>query len=282
MFVRGIGPLPPIMETRENEEAEKRMKTVILAGGLGSRISEESHLKPKPMIEIGGRPILWHIMKYYNSFGFNDFIICAGYKQHVIKEYFADYFLHSSDVTFDYTDEEETVEIHDTHAEPWRVTIADTGLDTLTGGRIRRIRKYVGDERFMLTYGDGLSNVDLCKLLQFHEEVGGIVTLTGVDVSQRFGLLEINDDGHVAEFREKSTADDVAVNGGFMVVEPAIFSESLGDNEDFSKVTLSDLALKGELTAYRHTGFWHPMDTQRDREQLEAIWNSGEAPWKSW
>ncbi len=258
------------------------MKTVILAGGLGSRISEESHLKPKPMIEIGGRPILWHIMKYYSSYGFNDFIICAGYKQHVIKEYFADYFLHSSDVTFDYTNEEETVEIHDTHAEPWRVTIADTGLGTLTGGRIRRVRKYIGDERFMLTYGDGLSDVDLHKLLRFHEEAGGVVTLTGVDASQRFGMLEVNDDGRVTEFREKSTADDVAVNGGFMVVEPSIFSERLGDGEDFSKVALGDLALKGELTAYRHSGFWHPMDTQRDREQLEAIWNSGEAPWKVW
>lgn len=258
------------------------MKTVILAGGLGSRISEESHLKPKPMIEIGDQPILWHIMKYYSAYGFNDFVICAGYKQHVIKEYFADYYLHSSDVTFDYTGDGESIEIHDSHAEPWRVTVADTGLNTQTGGRIRRIRKYVGDEPFMLTYGDGLSNVDLNKLLSFHNEQGGVVTLTGVDIAQRFGVLDMDALGHVTAFREKSDADNAAVNGGFMVVEPAIFDERLGDEDDFSNVALENLAHKGKLTSYRHTGFWQPMDTQRDRNRLQEIWRSGKAPWKIW
>lgn len=258
------------------------MKTVILAGGFGSRISEESHLKPKPMIEIGSQPILWHIMKYYSSFGFNDFVICAGYKQHKIKEYFANYFLHSSDITFDYAGDEESIEIHDTHAEPWRVTVADTGLETMTAGRIRRIRKYVGDEPFMLTYGDGVSDVDLDKLLDFHQNNGSVVTLTGVDVAQRFGVLDMSDSGIVTSFREKSGSDDAAINGGFMVVEPAIFNEKLGDDEDFSKVTLESLAGKGQLSAYRHRGFWHPMDTQRDKTELEQIWESGDAPWKTW
>lgn len=258
------------------------MKVVILAGGLGSRISEESHLKPKPMIEIGGHPILWHIMKYYGAFGFNDFIICAGYKQHVIKEYFADYYLHSSDITFDYKDGNESIEIHNTSAEPWRVTVADTGYKTQTGGRIRRIKKYVGDEPFMLTYGDGVSNVDLNALLDFHKKAGGIVTLTGVDIAQRFGVLDMDDSGKVIAFREKSDVDDAAINGGFMVVEPEIFNENLSDDADFSKVALEDLANKGKLTAYRHTGFWQPMDTQRDRNQLQEIWASGNAPWKIW
>lgn len=258
------------------------MKVVILAGGFGSRISEESYLKPKPMIEIGGRPILWHIMKYYSAFGFNEFIICAGYKQNVIKDYFADYFLHSSDVTFDYTNDNEKIEIHDTHVEPWRVTIADTGVNTLTAGRIRRIHKYVGDEKFMLTYGDGLSNININELLSFHERAGGIVTLTGVDAIQRFGVLEIEHDGKVVEFREKYDSSSVAVNGGFMVVEPEIFNERLGDEDDFSKITLENLSKKHQLTAYRHRGFWHPMDTQRDQKKLQEIWDSKTAPWKIW
>lgn len=258
------------------------MKVVILAGGLGSRISEESHLRPKPMIEIGGRPILWHIMKYYSQFGFNDFVICAGYKQHIIKEFFADYFLHSSDVTFDYRDGKQEMTVHSTNAEPWRVTVADTGYKTQTGGRIRRIRKYVGDEPFMLTYGDGVSNVDLNALLEYHEQVGGTVTLTGVNIAQRFGVLDINDSGQVTEFREKNDADENAINGGFMVVEPGVFDEPLGDDEDFSKVALESLARKGELTCYRHTGFWQPMDTQRDKQLLEKIWAGGDAPWKIW
>ncbi len=258
------------------------MKVVILAGGLGSRISEESHLRPKPMIEIGGRPILWHIMKYYSEFGFNDFVICAGYKQHIIKEYFADYFLHSSDVTFDYRDGKQEMTVHSTNAEPWRVTVADTGLKTQTGGRIRRIHKYVGDEPFMLTYGDGVSNVDLNALLKYHAQVGGTVTLTGVNIAQRFGVLDINDAGQVTEFREKNDADENAINGGFMVVEPDVFEEPLGDDEDFSKIALESLASKGKLTCYRHTGFWQPMDTQRDKQLLEKIWASGDAPWKIW
>ncbi len=258
------------------------MKVVILAGGLGSRISEESHLRPKPMIEIGGHPILWHIMKYYHSFGFDEFIICAGYKQHVIKEYFADYYLHSSDVTFDYRNGEETVHVHGTEAEPWSVTVADTGLETQTAGRLRRIRKYVGDESFMLTYGDGVSDVNLNELLKFHEKTGKTVTLTGVNIAQRFGVLDIDDYGMVSAFREKSDADGSAVNGGFMVVQPEVFEESLLDDEDFSKATLESLASKGELAAYRHTGFWQPMDTQRDKFLLEHIWESGDAPWKVW
>lgn len=258
------------------------MKVVILAGGLGSRISEESHLRPKPMIEIGGRPILWHIMKYYSEFGFNDFVICAGYKQHIIKEYFADYFLHSSDVTFDYRDGKQEMAVHSTNAEPWRVTVADTGLNTQTGGRIRRIHKYVGDEPFMLTYGDGVSNVDLNALLAYHEKAGGTVTLTGVNIAQRFGVLDINDSGQVTAFREKNDADESAINGGFMVVEPGVFNEPLGDDEDFSKIALESLAKKGELTCYRHTGFWQPMDTQRDKQLLEKIWAGGDVPWKIW
>lgn len=258
------------------------LKVVILAGGLGSRISEESHLRPKPMIEIGGQPILWHIMKYYSAYGYHDFVICAGYKQHAIKEYFADYFLYSSDVTFDYAGDEESVEIHSSHAEPWRVTVADTGLNTQTAGRIRRIRKYVGDEPFMLTYGDGVSDVDLNALLRFHEQAGGIVTLTGVNIAQRFGVLEMDGRGNVVEFREKSDDDEAAINGGFMVIEPRLFEEPLGDEEDFSKVTLRALADRGELTAYRHTGYWQPMDTARDRAFLEEAWASGDAPWKVW
>ncbi len=258
------------------------MKVVILAGGLGSRISEESHLRPKPMIEIGDRPILWHIMKYYSAFGHRDFIICAGYKQQIIKEFFADYFLYASDVTFDYTGERENIEIRNTHAEPWRVTVADTGLNTQTAGRIRRIRDYVGDEPFMLTYGDGLSNIDLDKLVDFHEKAGGVVTLTGVDIAQRFGVIEMDKSGRVTEFREKSDNDNAAVNGGYMVVEPAIFDEPLGDDDDFSKVTLESLAARGLLTAYRHTGYWQPMDTSRDKFFLEQAWESAAAPWKIW
>lgn len=258
------------------------MKVVILAGGFGSRISEESQFKPKPMIEIGGYPILWHIMKYYSGFGFNEFVICAGYKQHIVKEYFADYYLHSSDVTFDFTRGSNEMIVHGTSAEPWRITIADTGLNTQTAGRIRRIQEYVNGEPFMLTYGDGLSNVDLDKLLAFHNRNGGTVTLTAVNIEQRFGILDINANGIVSAFREKDDSDSNAANGGFMVVEPALFEQPLLDDQDFSKVTLEALAKAGKLTAYRHTGFWQPMDTQRDRIRLEEIWESGKAPWKNW
>lgn len=258
------------------------MKVVILAGGFGSRISEESQFKPKPMVEIGSQPILWHIMKYYSSYGHNDFVICAGYKQQVIKEYFANYYLHASDITFDYSNGHNEMLVHGTSAEPWKVTIADTGLNTQTAGRIRRIQPYVGEEPFMLTYGDGVSNVDLDKLLEFHKQAGGTVTLTAVNIEQRFGVLDINEKGQVSEFREKSDSDGNAANGGFMVVEPTLFKQPLLDESDFSKVTLEDLAHDGQLTAYRHTGFWQPMDTQRDRIRLEEIWESGNAPWKRW
>lgn len=258
------------------------MKVVILAGGLGSRISEESQFRPKPMIEIGGHPILWHIMKYYSEFGHNEFIICAGYKQHVIKEYFADYYLHTSDVTFDYTDGKDTVEIHNTKAEPWRVTVANTGFATNTAGRLRRVKDYLNGERFMMTYGDGVSNVDINALIDYHEKAGGTVTITGVNVAQRFGVLEMDDNGHVTAFREKSEGDKAAINGGFMVIEPEIFNEPLRDEEDFSKVTLEALASRGELTSYRHTGFWQAMDTQRDKDMLERTWQSGNVPWKIW
>lgn len=257
------------------------MKVVILAGGFGSRISEESQFKPKPMIEIGGRPILWHIMKYYAAFGYEEFVICAGYKQHIVKEYFNDYYLHSSDITFDFTHGANDMIVHGTKAEPWKVTIADTGLNTQTAGRIRRIHEYVEDEPFMLTYGDGLSNVDINALLDFHENNGGTVTLTAVNIEQRFGILDINK-GVVSAFREKDDSDSNAANGGFMVVEPSIFEQPLLDDQDFSKVTLEALAKDKELTAYRHTGFWQPMDTQRDRIRLEEIWESGKAPWKIW
>ena len=258
------------------------MKVVILCGGFGSRISEESQFRPKPMIGIGGRPILWHIMKYYSSWGYNEFIICASYKQEYIKEYFADYFRRSTDVTFDYTGNQETVEYHSTHVEPWRVTIADTGLATLTAGRVRRIRKYVQDEPFMLTYGDGLSDVNLDALRAYHETHGAVVTLTAVNVAQKFGVLDMDADGRVESFREKSDADDSAINGGFMICEPSLFDEPLADDDDLASATLEALASRGQLAAYRHFGFWQSMDTQRDRELLLRIWESGQAPWKRW
>lgn len=258
------------------------MKVVILAGGLGSRISEESQFRPKPMIEIGGHPILWHIMKYYSAYGFDDFVICAGYKQDYIKEFFADYYLHSSDITFDFSNGANEMVVHGTKAEPWRVTVADTGLDTQTAGRVRRIQQYVGNEPFMLTYGDGVSDVDLNALLDFHKKAGKTVTLTGVNIAQRFGVLDIDAKGTVFAFREKNDADGSAVNGGFMVVQPEIFQQPLLDGEDFSMATLEALAASGELAAYRHTGFWQPMDTQRDKFLLEDIWSSGKAPWKIW
>lgn len=263
------------------------MKVVILAGGFGSRISEESHLRPKPMIEIGDKPILWHIMKGYAHFGFTDFIICAGYKQNVIKSYFNDYFLHTSDVTFDYRGGSKDVEIHSTVAEPWRVTVADTGLNTQTAGRIKRIQKYVGDEPFLLTYGDGVSDIDPCDVIAYHKEKGGIVTITGVVMSQRFGVLDIGKDGRVDSFREKRDEADAFINGGYMVVEPEVFGY-IGDDgkdgatEDFSSVTLERLAAEGNITAYPYRGFWRCMDTQRDKNQLEDLWNSGNAPWKVW
>lgn len=257
------------------------MKVVLLAGGFGTRISEESHLKPKPMIEIGGQPILWHIMKIYSSFGFKEFIICAGYKQHIIKEYFADYFLHTSDVTFDFTNNNEMI-IHHNSAEPWKVTIVDTGLNTMTGGRVKRIQKYIGDETFMLTYGDGVSDVDVAKLVEFHKNHGKLATMTAVTVGQRFGVLDIDKAGSISSFREKNDMDGGVINGGYMVLEPKIFDYIAGDRTVFEKEPLEKVAKDEQLMAYRHNGFWQCMDTQRDKMQLEELWESGKAPWKIW
>lgn len=257
------------------------MKVVILAGGFGTRISEESHLRPKPMIEIGGMPILWHIMKIYSSYGYNDFVICCGYKAHMIKEYFADYYLHRSDVTFDFSDNNNMV-VHNNFAEPWKVTLVDTGLNTMTGGRIKRIQKYINNEPFMLTYGDGVSNVDINMLVEYHQSHGKIATMTAINVGQRFGVLDINEDNGINAFREKSDDDGSMINGGFMVLNPEIFKYIEGDDTVFEKTPLETVADMGELMAYKHDGFWKCMDTQRDKNQLEEMWESGEAPWKIW
>lgn len=259
------------------------MKVVILAGGLGTRISEESHLKPKPMIEIGGQPILWHIMKYYSGFGFHDFVICCGYKGHVIKEYFADYYLHRSDVTFDFS-AENRMTVHANVAEPWRVTLVDTGLNTQTGARVKRVEKYIGDEPFMLTYGDGVSDVDLHALVSRHRASGKIVTLTGVQPGGRFGVLDLDETGTaVSGFREKAKEDGGWINGGFMVMEPDVF-RYLREEEScvLEREPLESLAKEGRLGIYKHHGFWQCMDTQRDRDRLEMLWRSGTAEWKNW
>ena len=258
------------------------MKVVILAGGLGTRISEESYLKPKPMIEIGGQPILWHIMKHYSCFGFHDFVICCGYKGHVIKEYFADYYLHRSDVTFDFS-EGNRMTVHQNVAEPWRVTLVDTGLYTQTGGRVRRVQKYIGDESFMLTYGDGVSDVDLHALLAQHRASGKAATLTGIQPGGRFGVLDLDDAGQtVTGFREKAKEDGGWINGGFMVLEPEVFQLLEGDNCSLEREPLETLARKGRLGIYKHSGFWQCMDTQRDKTKLEELWQSGHAPWQVW
>lgn len=256
------------------------MKVVILAGGLGTRISEESHLKPKPMVEIGEKPIMWHIMKYYSAFGFHEFIICCGYKQHVIKEWFADYYLHNSDVTFDLANN--SMEVHNNYSEPWKVTLVDTGLYTMTGGRIRRIRPYVGDEPFMMTYGDGVCNVDLNALKAFHESHGKIATITTVNVAQLKGVLDIDKDNTVTSFREKDEKDNSLINGGFMVLNPGIFDYLDGDDTIFEREPMQRLAAEGELKSFYHDGFWQCMDTQREMKKLEELWQSGEAPWKIW
>ena len=256
------------------------MKVVILAGGLGTRISEESHLKPKPMIEIGGKPILWHIMKYYSSFGYDEFIICAGYKQYVIKEYFADYFLHNSDVTFDLANN--GMIIHNNSSEKWKVSVIDTGLHTMTGGRIRRIRPYVGDEPFMLTYGDGLCNEDLNALEAYHRSHGKIATITTVNISEMKGVLEVSDSGVVTAFREKEDVDASLINGGFMVFNKEIFNYLEDDTTVLEKAPLSRLSSEGQLMSFYHQGFWQCMDTQREKKKLEDLWASGSAPWKIW
>ncbi len=258
-----------------------KMKVVILAGGFGTRISEESHLKPKPMIEIGGKPILWHIMKEYSYYGFYDFIICCGYKQHIIKEWFSDYYLYNSDVTFDFSNDNRMT-IHNNVAEPWRVTLVDTGLNTMTGGRIKRVQKYIGNEPFMLTYGDGVSSVDIHRLLEFHQLHGKIATITAVNIGQRFGILDIKEDQFINSFREKSDQDGSMINAGYMVLQPDIFEFINGDMTVFEKEPLEHVAQMGSLKAYCHKGFWKCMDTQRDRQQLETMWENGQAPWKMW
>lgn len=256
------------------------MKVVILAGGLGTRISEESHLKPKPMIEIGGMPILWHIMKYYSEFGYNDFIICLGYKQHMVKEFFADYFLYTSDVTFDIQNNKMTV--HNKHADPWKVTLIDTGLHTMTGGRVKRVQKYIGDEPFMLTYGDGVSNVDLRALESFHRAHGKTATITTVNLAQLKGVLEVNSDNVITSFREKQEDDGSLINGGFMMFDPEVFDYLRDDTTILEKEPLTELAARGELMSFYHDGFWQCMDTQREREKLQSLWENGTAPWKIW
>lgn len=257
------------------------MKVVILAGGLGTRISEESHLRPKPMIEIGGSPILWHIMKYYSSFGYNEFIICCGYKGYMIKEYFADYYLHRSDITFDFANNNEMT-VHTNVAEPWRVTLVDTGLHTQTGGRIKRVQKYIGDESFMLTYGDGVSNVDLHQLEQFHRTHGKLATLTTVQPGGRFGMVELSQHCQVMEFKEKSKEDGGWINGGYMVLEPGVLDYIAGDETLFEQEPLEQLAQDGQMMAFKHHGYWQCMDTQRDKWKLEELINAGQAPWMVW
>ncbi len=257
------------------------MKVVILAGGYGTRISEESYLKPKPMIEIGGKPVLWHIMKEYSYYGFNEFVICCGYKQHVIKEWFADYYLHTSDITFDFADSNKMT-VHNNVSEPWKVTLVDTGLDTMTGGRVKRIQKYVNNETFMLTYGDGVSDVNIEQLLTFHKKHGKMATLTAVNVEQRFGIININDADEIMSFREKNINDGNRINAGYMVLEPDVFELIDGDTTVFEKDTLTQLVERNQLAAYRHDSFWQCMDTKREMEKLEELWSKGQAPWKVW
>jgi glucose-1-phosphate cytidylyltransferase len=255
------------------------MKVIILAGGLGTRISEESHLKPKPMIEIGGKPILWHIMKIYSHYGINEFIVCLGYKGYVIKEYFSNYFLHTSDVTFDMRDNR--MEIHEKFAEPWKVTLVDTGEATMTGGRLKRVAPYLGNETFCFTYGDGVSDVDIDALIKLHKKAGRQATVTAIQPPGRYGALRI-DDGRVDQFQEKPAGDGAWINGGFFVLEPSAIDYIEGDATVWEQAPLQMLAAKGQLTSYQHDGFWHAMDTLRDKNQLEDMWAKGRAPWKSW
>jgi glucose-1-phosphate cytidylyltransferase len=257
------------------------MKVVILAGGLGTRISEESHLRPKPMIEIGGMPILWHIMKIYSYYGFNEFIICCGYKGYMIKEYFADYYLHRSDITFDFSENNKMI-IHNNVAEPWKVTLVETGINTMTGGRIKKIRDYVGDNRFMMTYGDGVADIDIDRLIEFHEENGKLATLTAIQPGGRFGVIDIGEKNSIQSFVEKAKEDGGWINAGFMVLEPEVFDYIDGDNTIFEKEPLEMLASQNNLMAYKHKGFWQCMDTQRDKQRLENLWDNGSAPWRKW
>lgn len=257
------------------------MKVVILAGGFGTRISEESQFKPKPMVELGGMPILLHIMKIYSAHGYNEFIICAGYKQHVIKEYFADYFLHTSDITYDFTSGKNEMIVHSTHSEPWKVTVVDTGLNTMTGGRVKRIQDYIGNEPFMLTYGDAVGDINITELVEYHKKNGKLGTISVYNFGQSKGVLEVNG-GMVDAFREKSDFDGDLINIGFMVLEPEIFNHIEGDSTTFEKEPINALVNMRQLAAYTHKGFWQCMDTVREKEQLEKLWNKGQAPWKVW
>ena len=257
------------------------MKVVILAGGFGTRISEESHLKPKPMIEIGERPILWHIMKTYSFYGFNEFIICLGYKAYVVKEYFAHYFLHESDITFDFCNDSRQ-EVHCHHAEPWKVTLVNTGINTMTGGRIKRIQEYIGNQPFMLTYGDGVGDVNIKQLVECHRRHGKLATITAVQISGRFGALELSDNNDVLGFQEKPKGDGSWINGGFFVLQPEIFNYIENDTTIFERYPVEKLSHDNQLYAYKHYGFWQSMDTMRDKEKLEELWQKNEAPWKNW
>jgi len=257
------------------------VKAVILAGGFGTRISEESSIKPKPMVEIGGKPILWHIMKGYSSHGINDFIICCGYKSHVLKEYFANYHLHCSDVTFDLSNN--AVEIHTNRVEPWKVTLVETGGNTMTGGRLKRVKDYIGDETFCFTYGDGVSDVNITELVEFHKAQGRLATLTAMQPPGRFGAFKLeHDDNHIASFKEKPDGDGAWVNSGFFVLEPSVIDYIDEDSTVWEKEPMENLAVGNQLSAYRHHGFWQPMDTLRDKHVLEDLWDSGKAPWKAW
>lgn len=257
------------------------MKVVILAGGYGTRISEESMTKPKPMVEINEKPILWHIMKEYSYYGFNEFVICAGYKQHVIKEFFANYYLHRSDITFDFT-KESSMTIHNNVAEPWKVTIVDTGLDTLTGGRIKRVKDYIGQETFLLTYGDGVCDVNIGDVVAFHKKHGKLATMTAVQPGGRFGTLEIAENCTVERFAEKRKEDGGWINGGYMVLEPQVIDYIAGDKTTFEREPLENLSREGQLVAYKYNGFWQCMDTMKDKMYLEELLTAGKAPWKVW
>jgi glucose-1-phosphate cytidylyltransferase len=256
------------------------MKVVLLAGGLGTRLSEETVVKPKPMVEIGGMPILWHIMKIYSTYGFNDFIVCLGYKGYVIKEYFANYFLHKSDVTINLKDN--SVQVHDSQAEPWKITLVDTGNDSMTGGRIKRIQPHVGNETFMLTYGDGVSNININDLLSFHREKKKFCTVTAVQPSGRFGAINLADTGAVDSFMEKPKGDGAWINGGFFVCDPAVFDFIEDDSTVWEREPMERIAECGQMVAFKHPGFWKPMDTLRDKQELESDWMNNKAQWKLW
>jgi glucose-1-phosphate cytidylyltransferase len=256
------------------------MKVVILAGGFGTRLSEETDVRPKPMVEIGGKPILWHIMKTYSSYGFNEFVVLLGYKGYIIKEFFSNYFLHQSDVTIDLANN--SMEVHQNESEPWKVTLLETGLNTLTGGRIKRAKDYIGDDDFLLTYGDGLSDVDIAKTVEFHKSHGKNITMTAVQPAGRYGALDIKADNSISSFKEKPKGDGAWINGGFFVCKPEVLNYIAGDSTTFEQEPLTDLAAEGQLMSFKHSGFWECMDTLRDKTNLSQLWDSDQAPWKQW